>query len=273
MTSISFLSDLHLETGYQELPGGEVLILAGDICEYRTFSNQFHSTKSHPHVPGKLNAYDFFYHECAKYEKVFYVLGNHEHYHHGLHRTRTDLELILPKNITLLENDMVEYNGIVFMGATLWTDLNKGDPLTAYHLKSPMGMNDFRLIQNHYPATGLYHKLTPEFTAKLHHKTTAYFKTILELNRDKPVVMITHHAPSFASVREPYINDTTLNGGYASNMDDFIMDHANIKVAIHGHMHTPVDYMMNTARILSNPRGYIGQEDTSKFNPAAMFEL
>ena len=33
---IELASDLHLEFGPLELPGGEVLILAGDICEYRT---------------------------------------------------------------------------------------------------------------------------------------------------------------------------------------------------------------------------------------------
>jgi len=70
---ISLVSDLHLEFGYQEMPGGDVLILAGDICEARTLSKQFHSTKILPYAPGMLNAYDFFYHECAKYKKVFMV--------------------------------------------------------------------------------------------------------------------------------------------------------------------------------------------------------
>ena len=67
---ISLVSDLHLEFGYHELPGGDVLLLAGDICEARTLRKEFHSTRVLPYTPGKLNSYDFFYHECAKYKKV-----------------------------------------------------------------------------------------------------------------------------------------------------------------------------------------------------------
>ena len=42
---VSLVSDLHLEFGYQEMPGGEVLILAGDIAEARSISKHHHSTK------------------------------------------------------------------------------------------------------------------------------------------------------------------------------------------------------------------------------------
>ena len=42
---INLVSDLHLEFGYQELPGGEVLILAGDIAEARSIKKHHHSTK------------------------------------------------------------------------------------------------------------------------------------------------------------------------------------------------------------------------------------
>ena len=35
---IHLVSDLHLECEHQELPGGEVLILAGDIAESRTIA-------------------------------------------------------------------------------------------------------------------------------------------------------------------------------------------------------------------------------------------
>jgi hypothetical protein len=104
-------------------------------------------------------------------------------------------------------------------------------------------------------------------------KTKAYFKTVLELNRDKPFVIITHHGPSFQSVNEKYVHDKTMNGGYASNLDEFVLDHENIKVWVHGHMHDPVDYLIGTTRVLSNPRGYLGHEDTSGFNPDLTFEV
>jgi Icc-related predicted phosphoesterase len=114
--------------------------------------------------------------------------------------------------------------------------------------------------------------LTPEHTAEVHFKTKQYFKMMLEEHRDKLFVVITHHAPSFMSVNEKYKYDTTMNGGYASALDEFILDHDNIKVWVHGHMHDPNDYMIGTTRVVSNPRGYIPWEG-DQFQPGQYFEV
>lgn len=271
MTTVQLLSDLHLEWGYQSLPGGDVLILSGDICEYRTLKKQFHSTKLLDRVPGSLNAYDFFYHECAKYKQVFYVLGNHEHYHNLCNTTVEDLRALMPENVTILEQDAVLYDSVLYVGATLWTDLNKGDPLTKFHLTSMMA--DYKVIKYYNPATRKYHKLSPNNTAYAHQKTLEYLRLVLENNKNVPVVVITHHAPSFASVSDYYRNDTIMNGGFASELSEFIIDHPNIIVWSHGHLHDPVNYMIGSTRVISNPRGYVGQEDTSKFDPNFTFEI
>jgi hypothetical protein len=269
--NITLVSDLHLEFGYQELPGGEVLILAGDICEYRTFKNEFHKTKLVDRVPGAFKAYDFFYSECAKYKKVFMVMGNHEHYHHRFDKTYNDLKAILPENVTLLEKEAVEYEGVLFLGATLWTDLNKGDPITVHVIKD--FMNDYKCVQNFYPEKSLYHKLTPAHTVAEHRKTLQYFKFMLEEKRDMPVVVITHMAPSFMSVNEKVKRETVTNGGYASDLSEFILDHDNIKVWVHGHMHDGVDYKIGDTRVLANPRGYTPWEDGNGFVPGLYFEV
>jgi len=159
----------------------------------------------------------------------------------------------------------------MFMGATLWTDLNKGDSLTAFHLRG--SMNDYKVVQNFYPAKSVYHKLTPEHTAATHFKTKQYFRLMLAEHRDKPFVVITHHAPSFASVNEKYLNDTTMNGGYASDLSEDILDNDNIKVWVHGHMHDGVDYMIGDTRVLANPRGYIPWEASNGFDPTFTFEV
>lgn len=268
---ISLVSDLHLEFGYQTLPGGDVLILAGDICEYRTLKKQFHETKAEGRKPGEFPAYDFFYHECAKYKKVFYVMGNHEHYHHRFDKTLADFKAILPDNVVMLEKECVEHEGVLFLGATLWTDLNKGDPVTVFTIKG--FMNDYKVIQNFYPEKGLYYKLTPEHTVSEHRKTLQYFKLMLEERRDMPVVVITHMAPSFQSVNEKFKHETTTNGGYASDLSEFVLDHENIRVWVHGHMHDPVDYRLGDARVLANPRGYIPWEAGNGFDPSLEFEI
>lgn len=268
---IHLASDLHIDCAYQELPGGDVLILAGDVCEARDFVKEFHSTRLVDAKPGTYRFYDFFYKECAKYDRVFYVLGNHEHYHGRLDKTRQELESRFPKNIRILENDYEEYGGVLFLGATLWTDCNKGDPITVHTIK--YGMNDFRYIKNHYVNKNLYHKLTPEYTVSVHRESKAYFKKILQEKADMPAVVITHHGPTYESINQRYRSERTMNGAYTSDLSDLILDHENIRVWVHGHMHDPVDYQVGNTRVLSNPRGYQGYEDTSDFNPNFTFEV
>jgi len=268
---ITVVSDLHLEFGYQELPGGEVLILAGDIAEARSIHKDHHSTKLASTQPSLYHACsEFFKFECAKYDQVFYIMGNHEHYHGRFDQTYEVLKNLMPGNVTLLEREVCEYNGVMFMGGSLWTDCNKNDPLTFHTLK--YSMNDYRVVKNKYSDT-VYHKLSPEHTAGVHRKTVEYFKFILSENRGKKFVVATHHGPSWSSVHPKYAHDRHMNGGYVSDLSEMILDNPEIAVWVHGHLHDPVDYMIGSTRVLSNPRGYQGHEDTSQFNPNLVFEV
>jgi predicted phosphodiesterase len=255
---ISLVSDLHLDFASVQLPGGEVLILAGDICEYRSFKKE---------LPSVVN---FFKNECPKYEQVFMVMGNHEHYRYRLDKTYESLVELLPANVRLLENETVDYRGVVFMGATLWTDLDRNSPIATIALKH--GMNDYRAIENYYSDTGFYHKLTPEYTYRLHNNTLDYFRASLAEYQSRPVVVITHHAPSYQSIHERYLGDG-MNAGYASNLDEFILDHPQIKYWVHGHTHTAFDYQVGSTRVLCNPRGYYPHEPDTGFNPDLTFEV
>ena len=272
MPKITLVSDLHLEFGYQELPGGEVLVLAGDVAEARSIHKHHHATKLLSDAPNhQFRCSEFFAHECKKYDKVFYVMGNHEHYHGKLQETYDTLKYMMPKNVTLLENEAVEYNGVMFVGATLWTDLNRGNPITEYEVGSYI--NDYRVITHHDARKNTYHKLRPAYTRTVHGDTVRYFENLLAANPDRPFVVITHHAPSFESVHPRYRHDYHTNGGYASELSDFILKYENIKYWLHGHMHDPVDYMVGNTRVLSNPRGYHGHEDTSRFDPNFTIEI
>jgi hypothetical protein len=52
-----------------------------------------------------------------------------------------------------------------------------------------------------------------------------------------------------------------MNGGYRSDLDEFIMDHPEIVLWTHGHMHDPFDYVIGTTRVVCNPRGYAGHDE------------
>ena len=270
---INLVSDLHLDiSGYLDMPGGEVLILAGDICTARSLRADFHSTKMASAKPRRAYpSSEFFIHECAKYDKVFMVMGNHEHYSGRFDKTYLELKEMLPANVTLLENQAEEYQGVMFMGATLWTDINKNDHLTEWHLRRTM--NDYRAITKYYPDRDLYHKLLPSDTAKVHDETKQYFESVLKANQDKRFVVITHHAPSFMSIHENYKNDRLMNGGYASDLEDFILNNANITHWLHGHMHNPFTYMIGETQVLCNPRGYIPYEENNGFDVNFTFEV
>jgi hypothetical protein len=74
------------------------------------------------------------------------------------------------------------------------------------------------------------------------------------------MVVVGHHAPSKASTHPRYADDTLMNGGYSSELSEFILDRPGIKLWTHGHTHEDFDYMIGGCRIVCNPRGYIGHE-------------
>jgi Icc-related predicted phosphoesterase len=279
---ISVMSDLHLEFADLELPGGEVLILSGDICEAKQVKAEYDVknilNEGGPST-GNLKRMDrwtrFFHEECTKYEKVFYIVGNHEHYGYTFHKTVPHLRDILPKNITVLEKEAVEYHGVLFLGGTLWTDMNNNDQLTLYHMKSMM--NDYKQITMLNEVKNAYHRLVPEYTVAEHVKTKQLFKFYLEENRAKknlPVVVLTHHAPSKLSTHPYYADDTMMNGAYSTDLSEFILDNPEIKFWTHGHTHHTFDYAIGECRVICNPRGYAGYEARSEeFDSSFGFEI
>lgn len=273
---VNVISDLHLEFGELVLPGGDVLILSGDVLEAKNLKAQDFSPEVvalNERMGIKDSRYvKFFTEECIKYRHVIYVMGNHEHYHFKFNKTYEHLKANLPANVHLLEKESVELDGVVFVGATLWTDCNNGDPMTMMTLQH--GMNDYKTVTNHYKAQGLYYKLTPKVTYEDHIRAKSYISATAKAAGDKPVVVVTHHAPSRQSTHPMYAEDFHLNGGYSSNLDEFILDHPNIQVWTHGHTHHTFDYMVGNTRILCNPRGYKKYEQRAEeFDPTVGFDI
>jgi len=270
---IHLISDIHLEFGDLTLPGGEVLILAGDACESRTLNNY----KYDPHGILTKNsrgerldrAARFFWEECAKYQHVIYVMGNHEHYHGKTWKTWNEINQEIPNNVHLLEQEKFQLDGVVFLGSTLWTDLNRGDPLCAHTLSSMM--NDYRLIT--HSSNGTYGRLRPRDTADIHQQTLDWMQKELASHSSDKVVVVTHHAPSYQSISEKYRDDKHMNGGYASDLSEFILDHPQIKIWCHGHTHTRFDYQVGDVRVLCNPRGYQGYEEIAEDFTPLEFEI
>lgn len=273
MPTINICSDLHLEFGELTMPGGDILILSGDVCEAVSLTKPDGKFINSLASGGDVYR-NFFQQVSQKYRHIVYVMGNHEHYHGTFFKTADLLRQHLPTNVTLLEKQSIVIDGYLFIGGTLWTDMNRKDPVTLFTMKDMM--NDYHTIK--MKEQGYYRKLRPEDTVKEHEAMVTFITS--ELNRNSqlpnplPVVVVTHHAPSKASVKPRYVDDHIVNGAYSSDLSNIILDHPEIKLWTHGHTHDFFHYNIGTTQIVCNPRGYYGYEERSElFDPGFAITL
>lgn len=255
---IAIASDLHLEFGdldFDNTEAADVLILSGDILVVDDLRE--HDATNIIGEGSRSQRWHAFMQRCSeRFPHVIYVMGNHEHYHGNFSSSKQKLEKFfdyLP-NVHVLERDVLHIGDVTFVGGTLWTDMNNGDALTMYHMTTMM--NDFRVIW--YEGKG--RKFKPQDAFEEHIKTRQYISHVVQGWPDEKFVVCGHHAPSHLSCHPRYGNDQIMNGGYYSDLNEFILDRPQIKLWTHGHTHHPFDYMIGSTRIVCNPRGYVGHE-------------
>ena len=277
---ISVCSDIHLEFGTISLENkddADVLVLSGDVCVavdlrerdvYEVMGNDKSSTY-----------HKFFQECCSRFKHVVYVAGNHEHYHgdykYTVERLRHHLGYL--SNLHILDKEFVDLEGVCFVGGTLWTNMNKEDPITLQHIRGYM--NDYRIIENSNEmvnfTTPIYQdgkvvskefhtrpaKFKPQDSVKDHNAMMQCIKDAIDSRPNEKWVVVGHHAPCKMSSKPSHRGDYHVNGAYSSDLSEFILDHPQIKLWTHGHTHDVYDYMIGTTRIFCNPRGYIEYED------------
>lgn len=274
---INLMSDLHLDFADLELPGGDILILSGDVCEAKRYKKDMYNPDMvllpGERVDRRPDRYArFFEEECRKYNTVIYVMGNHEHYGYQFQKTYGHLQEQLPGNVHLLERECYKIDDVTFICGTLWTDMNNHDALTMYHMTSMM--NDYRQITMFNEAKNVYHRLTPERTVEEHVKMKQYISSVVEGRPNEKFVVVGHHAPSKLSTHPHYAHDTIMNGAYSSDLSEFILDRPQIKAWTHGHTHHQFDYMIGECRVMCNPRGYKGYElQAEEFDASFGFDI
>lgn len=267
----NLLSDLHLEFADIDLPGGETLLLAGDIivADYLRYNRT--DVKAQLLTMRTRNFFDA---ASDKYKQVFYIMGNHEHYNGIWDDTYNVLkEFIQPyKNITILENETVDLGEVVLWGGTLWTNMDNCNILTMMNAKR--NMNDYHLTLKKYKDALV--NLIPDDTVVTHDNSMKNLSEFVMSNKDRKVVVMSHMAPTSKSCHERFGNDI-LNHAFYSNLSEFILNNTNIKVWVHGHTHDNYDYMVGDTRVICNPRGYARDKnivgENKSFNINNEFEV
>jgi len=265
---LSVCSDLHLEFAdldLQNLDNTDVLVLAGDICVAIDLMSVDDRGDQY-FAQARSTRYHEFFQRCAsRWTNVIYIMGNHEHYHGDYAETLQKLRKCLGyiANLHILERESIVIDDVRFVCGTLWTDMNKEDSDTLYHISK--SMNDFRVVKNSKMQGPLEFK--PRFhvedAIQEHKHMRAYIREQASHTLQK-VVVVGHHAPSKSSTHPRYESQHLMNGGYSSDLNNLILDHPQIKLWIHGHTHESFDYQIGSTRIVCNPRGYSGHEDSAE---------
>jgi hypothetical protein len=277
---IKLVSDLHLEFSDVDIPnnGCDLLILSGDILIAQDLHDHprqsWVESKQYLWKDGNMrpelsDRFRDFLDRCSKnFPHVIYVAGNHEFYHGKWYATLDYLreECSHWPNVYFLEKDVKVIDGIPFLGCTLWTDLNKENPITMNNVS--MMLNDHRLIR--HDKLG-YIKIRAAHTVERHYEHVAWLKETVP-KYDKCVV-VGHMGPTPLSVHPHYKDDVHINGAYFCDLSEFILDHPQIVLWTQGHSHRAFTYMVGNTMVACNPRGYEGHEPDSGWDVNRIIEI
>jgi len=246
---VHILSDLHLEFApfQPNNVDANVVVLAGDVHTGKNGIKWI--LKTFPNRP------------------VIYVLGNHEFYGQKIPKLTSEIkELAKGSNVQVLENESVEIENVMFLGATLWTDFRLNGDLVLAEVAAQTGMTDFRRIR----VTPSYRRFRPIDARRFHAQSLEWLGQQVEKTRGRKAVVVTHHAPSPQSIPTRFRNDP-LNPAFASNLEPFIAE-SGAALWIHGHIHHRADFAIGSTRVVANPRGYPTEPHTG-FDPSFVAEV
>lgn len=262
---IRVLSDLHLECNEPEaIPHVEadLVVLAGDI---------------HNHAEGIRWAAQTF----GGTASVVYVPGNHEYYDGEFGALEVAMRDAAAgvDNVHFLNNAaLIDPEGRWrVLGTTLWTDFElfgaDEETVAASVAAAEKVMLDFRgPIEVTWPTSATAagapgqgpRLLTPADTLALHAHARAWLVRELGKPFTGKTIVVTHHAPHRASLADRFASDLA-SAGFISHLPDLVGP--PVALWVHGHTHTPFDYVANGTRVICNPRGYVDRRRNRLENP------
>ena len=235
MARLWVMSDLHLEAvRHPEAfrparPDFDVLVVAGDVWE------------------GDTDAALRMVARLAGGKPAVFVLGNHEFWNREVRQEREAARCGAAKHgVTLLDDDAVELAGVRFVGGTLWADgkLAGADAAPGRPTGERITVGRGRGAQ----------PITSRDEATLHGHTRALIrKAIWDLDGQRPLVVVTHHAPHPLCL--PEAHRTGWAAGNAASDLSYLTDAGRIDLWVHGHVHHSVNQTFRHTPVVCNPAG------------------
>lgn len=248
---LKIISDLHLEFSSFKIPydGEDILIVAGDLS---------------PNYEQALEPI-LEYLKSNTNTSVIIVLGNHDYYHNDIAFADEKWKTFCRDRLYVLQDESIIIDKIRFYGSTMWTDMKKRDPIIMKECEKYI--NDFRTIYD----------FTPETFCDIHELSRQKLEKTLKESVE-PVVVITHHLPSYKSITHRWKNCSVIDSFASTDLDNLIY-HPKVGMWIHGHTHDSLDYYDSNTRVICNPRGYTRvfrgfiSTENKKFNPHLVIDL
>jgi len=250
---IQYCSDLHLEFPENNeflmkkpvKPEGDILILAGDIVPFALLDE--HS--------------DFFDYVSDNFKITYWIPGNHEYYHSdAVHRSGTFTEQIRT-NVFLLNNHVINLNGIRLIFSTLWSKIN---PANQWVIRQKI--SDFHVIKFDGKP------FTPVHFNRQNQECTNFLTGALKEHYSGKTLIVTHHVPTFYNYPEKYRGDV-LNEAFAVELYDLI-ERSYIDYWIFGHHHYNCPaFEIGTTKLITNQLGYVKYDEHHLFQPDAVIDF
>lgn len=207
---------------------------------------------------------------ATRFKQVLIVLGNHDYWPqgdltiiNGANKCNAMLQDMGYYNVKVLDMDTYADGDYLFVGCTLWTDMNKGGPLAMHNM--PQFMNYDGKIAYETGPNGQWSRFTSEKWVGIHCKHRDYIKHVAAQNREKQLIVITHHLP-LMHLGDPAYQGNISNAYYMSDLSDVILDNENIKMWFYGHTHhqhdaffPPYSELGDGCRMINNCVGYQGE--------------
>ena len=261
MTDFDFCSDLHLEFDRDCHTFGEWknkidqlfdnqqsdnIIIAGDLFSTVDIVDQIEDKDEVDRFNDGIQALNEVIN--SRYKNGVFVLGNHDYWRHDINDSYQFWNNALDSCavIDINQSDVGYIGDVVVIGSTLWSVIP--DNMTFFFERC---MNDYRYIKNHDK------RLLINDTIAIAKQTIKSFDSFCSYNKDKRIVIVTHHAPSWKCKTSDNKFDHFYDSAYFNDLDDLINKHDNIVGWVYGHVHHKHDdVIINNCRLVSNPRGY-----------------